>query len=175
MGGMRMKYPNLFAQLGRSEAEIDAKLAAAFRAIFEDPEERFYFEIGADKGYLLDTGNVDARTEGISYGMMMAVQMDRKDLFDRLWRFAWDFMLLREGPHAGYFAWSVAPDGTTPRDPPRTARNTSPWRCCSPRPAGARGSRRWTTPPRPAPYCATASTSRRWPRAGAPCGTRPAA
>ena len=106
-----MKYPNLFAQLGRSEAEIDAKLAAAFRAIFEDPEERFYFEIGADKGYLLDTGNVDARTEGISYGMMMAVQMDRKDLFDRLWRFAWDFMLLRKGPHAGYFAWSVAPDG----------------------------------------------------------------
>ena len=101
-----MKYPNLFAQLGRSEAEIDAKLAAAFRAIFEDPEERCYFEIGADKGYLLDTGNVDARTEGISYGMMMAVQMDRKDLFDRLWRFAWDFMLLREGPHEG-----PAPDG----------------------------------------------------------------
>lgn len=106
-----MKYPNLFAEIGKSEAEIDARLNAAFAAIFEDENERFYFECGGDKGYLLDTGNLDARTEGISYGMMMAVQMDRKDLFDRLWRFAWDFMLLRDGPNRGYFAWSVKPDG----------------------------------------------------------------
>lgn len=106
-----MKYPNLFAQIGKSEAEIDAKLAAAFRAIFEDPDERFYFEPDGDHGYMLDTGNIDARTEGMSYGMMMAVQMDRRDLFDRLWRFACDYMLLRGGRHEGYFAWSVKPDG----------------------------------------------------------------
>lgn len=106
-----MKYPNLFAEIGATEREIDAKIDAAFRAIFEDAGERFYFESGADKGYLLDTGNNDARTEGMSYGMMMAVQMDRQDLFDRLWRYAWEYMLLRDGPHAGYFAWSVQPSG----------------------------------------------------------------
>ena len=43
-------------------------------------------------GYMLDTGNLDARTEGMSYGMMMAVQMDRKDIFDRLWLFSKTFM-----------------------------------------------------------------------------------
>ena len=106
-----MQYPNLFAGIGKREREIDEKLQKAFRAIFEDEDERFYFEPDADHGYLLDTGNVDARTEGMSYGMMMAVQMDRRDLFDRLWRFAWDYMLLREGRHAGYFAWSVQPSG----------------------------------------------------------------
>ena len=105
-------YPNLFARIGKTEREIDCKLEAAFCAIFEDETERFYFESGADAGYLLDTGNVDARTEGMSYGMMMAVQMDRKDLFDRLWRFSVRYMLLTEGPHRGYFAWSVKPDGT---------------------------------------------------------------
>ena len=42
----------------------------------------------ADSGCMADTGNIDTRTEGMSYGMMMCVQMDRKDLFDKLWRFA---------------------------------------------------------------------------------------
>ena len=32
--------------------------------------------------YIEDTGNHDARTEGMSYGMMMCVQMDRKEEFD---------------------------------------------------------------------------------------------
>ena len=106
-----MRYPNLFAKIGRTEAEIDAKINAAFRAIFEDETERFYFEPDASHGYMLDTGNIDARTEGMSYGMMMAVQMDRRDIFDRLWRFSYDYMLLRSGRHKGYFAWSVKPDG----------------------------------------------------------------
>ena len=105
-------YPNLFAEIGRIERDIDGKIEAAFRAIFEDSQERFYFESGSDEGYMLDTGNDDARTEGMSYGMMMAVQMDRKDIFDRLWRFSVNHMLQREGPHRGYFAWSVRPDGT---------------------------------------------------------------
>ena len=52
------------------------RIRKAFHAIFEDPENRFYFEgPDADTGYMLDTGNTDARTEGMSYGMMMAVQM----------------------------------------------------------------------------------------------------
>ena len=105
------RIPNLFARIGRSEGEIDDKLNAAFHAIFEDERERFYFESGADKGYMLDTGNDDARTEGMSYGMMMAVQADRKEIFDRLWRFAWEYMRLRDGPNRGYFAWSVRADG----------------------------------------------------------------
>ena len=83
-----------------------------FQTIFFGPEEdRFYHESGSDMGYLEDTGNYDARTEGMSYGMMMCVQMDRKDLFDRIWKWAKTYMYQTSGPEAGYFAWSCAPDG----------------------------------------------------------------
>ena len=37
-------YENLFALIGKTEEEIDQKIAEAFHLIFEDEEERFYFE-----------------------------------------------------------------------------------------------------------------------------------
>ena len=46
------------------------------------PEERFYHEVGADMAYIEDTGNHDVRTEGMSYGMMACVQMNRREEFD---------------------------------------------------------------------------------------------
>ncbi len=104
--------PNLLAACGIPRREIDKKLDAVFHAIFEDEAERFYFPMGKDMGYLMDTGNLDARTEGISYGMMMCVQRNEKELFDRLWRFAKTYMWQKDGRYKGYFAWSVKPDGT---------------------------------------------------------------
>ena len=107
-----MTPPNLLKECGISPRDIEKRVEETFHAIFADPVERFYFESGSDAGYFLDTGNVDARTEGMSYGMMMAVQMDRKDLFDRLWQFSMRYMYMDSGRNAGYFAWSVKPDGT---------------------------------------------------------------
>ncbi len=104
-------YPNLLRRAGLSDGETEQKLNAAFETIFSDPEEGFYRPCDEDTGCLEDTGNHDARTEGMSYGMMMCVQMDRQDLFDRLWRFSKRYMLLSEGPMAGYFAWSVTVRG----------------------------------------------------------------
>jgi oligosaccharide reducing-end xylanase len=105
------EYPNLFAQLGLSEEQIGKKIVETFQTLFFDPAERIYFEKGDDMGYMLDTGNNDARTEGMSYGMMMAVQMDRKDIFDRLWLFSKTYMYQEKGKYQGYFAWSVSPEG----------------------------------------------------------------
>lgn len=106
------QYVNLFSELGISQEAIDKKIRETFDTMFFDPEERIYFEMGENMGYMLDTGNIDARSEGMSYGMMMAVQMDRKDIFDRLWLFSKTFMYQSSGRHQGYFAWSVKPDGT---------------------------------------------------------------
>ena len=39
-------------------------------------------------GYIEDIANNDVRTEGMSYGMMIAVQMNRKEVFDSLWKWA---------------------------------------------------------------------------------------
>ncbi|OPJ64043.1 glycosyl hydrolase family 8 [Clostridium oryzae] len=105
------KYKNLFAQIGISQDEIDKKVNETFNQMFFDPKERIYFETDNDMGYMLDTGNNDARTEGMSYGMMMAVQMNRKDIFDRLWRFAKTYMYQSSGKYQGYFAWSVGTNG----------------------------------------------------------------
>lgn len=106
------QYRNLFAECGYSEIEIEEQLHKAWHAVFEDPETRFYFEDGVDAGYMVDTGNHDVRTEGMSYGMMMAVQTDRKEIFDRLWTWSMRHMYMEHGVHAGYFAWSCNLDGS---------------------------------------------------------------
>ena len=108
---MERMYPHYFARIGVSDEEILAKVEAAFRTIFFDPEDKFYHEIDDDSACMEDTGNHDARTEGMSYGMMMAVQMNRQDIFDKLWTFSDRYMRQRSGKYEGYFAWSVQLDG----------------------------------------------------------------
>lgn len=108
------EYRNLFKEFGYSDEEISKRLEEIWEQLFnpEHEETRIYFPVGDDMGYILDTGNLDVRTEGMSYGMMMAVQMDRKDIFDRLWKWTKTYMYMDSGIHAGYFAWSCSPDGT---------------------------------------------------------------
>ena len=104
-------YPNFLEEVGISAAEAEKRVHQTFETIFFDPEENFCHHTEEDAWCMVDTGNTDARTEGMSYGMMMCVQMDRQDLFDKLWTFSDRYMRLREGPNAGYFAWSVRLDG----------------------------------------------------------------
>lgn len=104
-------YPNLLKEIGITQEEIDQRISQTFETMFFDPGERIYFEKGESMGYMLDTGNNDARTEGMSYGMMMAVQMDRQDIFNRLWLFSKTYMCQSSGKYEGYFAWSVKTDG----------------------------------------------------------------
>ena len=107
------EYRNMFAELGYSEEEIEKRKNDIFQTLFYGSEdERIYHPSGDDMGYMEDTGNHDARTEGMSYGMMMAVQLDKKEEFDRLWKFARTHMYLEEGKNKGYFAWSCQTNGT---------------------------------------------------------------
>lgn len=113
-GGMETgQYRNLVAELGYSESQIEAKLNELFDALFVGPD-RIYFEVSDDMSIISDVKNHDARTEGMSYGMMIAVQLDKKEVFDRLFRWAKKYMQMKEGRQKGYFAWSVKPDGSSP-------------------------------------------------------------
>lgn len=105
------KYPNLFAEAGIDEAAVQQRVRQVWHEITRG-ENRFYGEAGDDMGYFTDTGNDDARTEGMSYAMMMAVQMDDKDVFDRVWRWSLKYMHHDEGAYKDYFAWSCNLDGT---------------------------------------------------------------
>lgn len=106
------KYRNIFAEAGKSGEEIQSRIRDAVKTFFYgSEEERIYHPVGEDMGYLEDTGNCDVRTEGMSYGMMMCVQLDMKDEFDRIWKWAKTYMYMEEGENEGYFAWSCQTDG----------------------------------------------------------------
>lgn len=97
---------NLFTLLlDKSEAEVDAKLTTAVHRFFgvvtnesETPARmegyRVYYELPQDRSmaFIWAADSNDIRSEGISYGMMIAVQMNMQREFDRLWKFAKTYM-----------------------------------------------------------------------------------
>src|SRR5690606_20639654 len=114
------RYPNLFAEAGYAQADIDAKIQASFAQLFHgDPQDQaIYHDAGSNAdgplAYILDVNSDDVRSEGMSYGMMIAVQLDRKREFDAIWNWAKTHTYHADPAHPahGYFAWSVKTDGT---------------------------------------------------------------
>ena len=109
------RHRNLFTELlGKSDAEVQAKIDAAWAHFFEgrDADQRLFYPVGDDRAYIADIGSQDVRSEGMSYGMMLAVQLDKRAEFDRLWRWVKAHMYHAEGPRRGYFAWQCKFDGT---------------------------------------------------------------
>lgn len=110
------EYRNILKENGYTETQINDKLQEAWNSLFYgDTDTRIYYEFGQDEAYILDAGNEDVRSEGMSYGMMMCVQMNKQAEFDRLWKWAKTHMQNTEGQYEGYFSWSMNTDGT-PKD-----------------------------------------------------------
>ncbi len=108
------QYRNLFKELlGKSDAEVQQKIDRAWQQLFygDDDTQRVYYPVGQDMAYVKDIGNGDIRSEGMSYGMMLAVQLDKKDEFDRIWKWAKTYMQQKDGPYKGYFAWHNKDNG----------------------------------------------------------------
>jgi len=103
-------YRNLFVEIGKTPAEVDAKVDAAFEQLFfgDASTEAIYRTVGTDEAYIEAIDSKDIRTEGMSYGMMIAVMMDRQDVFDKLWKFAKNKMQQKSGDLKGYFAWQLS-------------------------------------------------------------------
>ena len=110
----RNEFQNLFKEyLGKSDADIKAKLDEAWIQLFygNNDFERVYYPVGKDMAYITDIGNGDVRSEGMSYGMMIAVQLDKKEEFDRLWKWAKTYMYQTGEPYKGFFAWHCTIEG----------------------------------------------------------------
>ena len=113
------KYRNLFKELGYSDAEIDKKVESAWQKFFYGTdEERIYYPVGEDMAYIYTADTDDVRSEGMSYGMMICVQMDKQEEFDRLWKWAKTHMQHKSGEFKGYFAWQMNKDGKIKDDTP---------------------------------------------------------
>jgi oligosaccharide reducing-end xylanase len=114
------QYRDLFAEIGHTPSESGARINRIFQQLFHgDPAtQAVFYEAGRNEhgplAYVTDIANHDVRTEGMSYGMMIAVQMDKKAEFDALWNWANAYMLVTDpdDPSVGYFKWSMNTDGT---------------------------------------------------------------
>ena len=107
-------YHNLFKELlGKKDNEIKSKIDTAWNKLFygDDYTQRVYYPVKNNMAYIMDIGNGDIRSEGMSYGMMIAVQLDKKNEFDRLWKWVKTYMYQKEGPYKGYFAWHCTSEG----------------------------------------------------------------
>jgi oligosaccharide reducing-end xylanase len=81
-------YANLFVTVsGHTQAESDAKVSQAWSSLFNPRGSgTIYFNgPGSNESYVQDIYNNDVRTEGMSYGMMISVQLNHQTEFDRLW------------------------------------------------------------------------------------------
>ncbi|MBV9612087.1 MAG: hypothetical protein JO091_06425 [Acidobacteriaceae bacterium] len=120
------KYRNLFAENGHTAQQIEAKMEAAYQQLFHgDPKtQATAFAAGSNANgrlmYVTDWANHDVRTEGMSYGMMIAVQLGNKSEFDAIWNWARTYMYIGDQNHPsyGYFSWSCKTDGTPNSETP---------------------------------------------------------
>jgi oligosaccharide reducing-end xylanase len=108
-------YGNAFRDLlGKADADIATKLSTAFAQLFHgDPAtQSFYVTVGTDQAYIHDIYHNDVRTEGLGLGMIITVELNKRDEFDRLWTYAKSVTLQSTGPQRGYFK-SYCDDDTT--------------------------------------------------------------
>lgn len=114
---------NLFmTELSKPPSEVLNKLQTAVNRYFgigtldpatpvADGGNRLYYELPQDPShaFIYAADSADIRSEGMSYGMFIAVQMDMQDQFDRLWRFARQFMQFPQNTNLTawryYFRW----------------------------------------------------------------------
>ncbi len=112
-------YRNLFVEAGYTPQEVSNRVYATFLQLFHgDPQSQaVYFPAGTNTNgslaYIYDINNRDVRSEGVSYGMMITVQLDRKAEFDGLWNWAKSHMYHASSNHpaCGYFSWSLKTNG----------------------------------------------------------------
>jgi oligosaccharide reducing-end xylanase len=112
-------YRNLFVEAGHSPQETAAKIDGAFQQLFHgDPNTQTvcYFtgtNANGPLAYLTDVAHNDVRTEGMSYGMMIAVELDKKAEFDAIWNWARTCMYNHSPAHPSYrfFSWSLTTNG----------------------------------------------------------------
>ena len=113
------RYRDLFVEAGHSPQEVAAKINRAFNQLFHGnpATEAVYYPAGANANgplaYITDIANKDVRTEGMSYGMMIAVQLNKKAEFDAIWNWSKTYLYHDSPAHPsyGFFSWQARPNG----------------------------------------------------------------
>ena len=112
-------YRNLFAEAGHSKSEIKQRVEATFDQLFHGnpTNQAIYFEDGRNENgplaYITDIKHHDVRTEGLSYGMIISAELNKKTEFDALWNWSNTHLLTTSSNHFsyGFFAWQARTNG----------------------------------------------------------------
>ncbi|GLS89518.1 hypothetical protein GCM10007916_05850 [Psychromonas marina] len=110
------EYRNAFVEFGIASPEkVSRKVNDTYKQLFysssrSENGKSVFFPVGQDMGFIKDIGSNDIRSEGMSYGMMIAVQMNDQAMFNKLWKFSKTYMQHKEGWYKDYFAWHLNPD-----------------------------------------------------------------
>jgi len=114
-------YRNLLKEYGYADADIQKKIDTAWTSLFGGgSDSTVYYTSGNDRGYILDVNNNDVRSEGMSYGLMLAVQLNKQDVFDKIFKWATSYMRYNTAsdPNYLYYRWQMDRNGgvkgTTP-------------------------------------------------------------
>jgi oligosaccharide reducing-end xylanase len=105
----------MFAEYGYKQSDIDSKVEAAFQQLFYgDSSNQALFYTSSNppnSGYILSVDSNDVRSEGMSYGMMISVQLNKQKEFDEIFTWAKAHMQVTDStdPRYGYFAWHCDP------------------------------------------------------------------
>lgn len=89
------QYDDLFISLlGETQAASDTKVAAAWNQLFNPSNANtiFYNGPGTGEAYVEDIADNAVRSEGQSYGMMIALQLNHQTEFDEMWTFVKNHM-----------------------------------------------------------------------------------
>jgi oligosaccharide reducing-end xylanase len=112
-------YRNLFAEAGKSQPAIRRKIDSAFQQLFhgDAATQTVYYEAGTNANgplaFVTDIKHQDVRSEGLSYGMIIAVQLDKQAEFDAIWNWSKTYLYVTETNHPshGFFAWQARTNG----------------------------------------------------------------
>ena len=110
-------YRNIFAEAGYAQSDIDKRLQTiAAQLLSGDPKTQSIIfpaqNSSVNGSYVLDVYDNDVRSEGMSYGMMWAVQLNNQTLFDRIYTWYKTYMQHPVGdPRAGFASWHCQQNG----------------------------------------------------------------
>jgi oligosaccharide reducing-end xylanase len=105
------QYADLFVSLlGETQAQSQAKVAAAWSQLFNPSNANtiFYNGPGTGEAYVEDVADNAVRSEGQSYGMMIALQLNHQTEFDELWTFVKNHMW----KSGNTIAWQTSTSGS---------------------------------------------------------------
>lgn len=89
-------HPNAFVDHNiATEAQVKEKVEKTYKQLFysddgmlQDGGKALLVPVESDMAFINSVDSKDIRSEGMSYGMIIAVMMDDQNMFNKLWKFS---------------------------------------------------------------------------------------